>query len=83
MVIGYKSGGNSGRQPQVRYHCDRVSSRGFCNIILIPVFVEAKRTTKAMYSHEKSLTWQELFDLAVMDGMPEDDIIAMGYRVAG
>jgi hypothetical protein len=36
-----------------------------------------------MYSHEKSLAWQELFDLAVMDGMPEDDIIAMGYRVAG
>jgi elongator complex protein 1 len=36
-----------------------------------------------MYSHEKSLTWQELFDLAVMDGMSEDDIIAMGYRVAG
>jgi len=36
-----------------------------------------------MYSHEKSLAWQELFDLATLDGMPEDDIIAMGYRVAG
>jgi len=36
-----------------------------------------------MYSYEKSLAWQELFDLAVLDGMLEDDIIAMGYRVAG
>jgi elongator complex protein 1 len=36
-----------------------------------------------MYSYEKSLAWQELFDLAVLDGTPEDDIIAMGYRVAG
>lgn len=81
MVIGYMNGGNFGRQPQVRRHCGQVSSR--VSETAYSVFVEAKRTTKAIYSHEKSLAWQELFDLAVIDGMSEDDIIAMAYRVAG
>jgi elongator complex protein 1 len=49
----------------------------------ITVFVEAKRTRKAMISHEKALEWQELFNLAVLDEMDEEDIVAMGYRVAG
>lgn len=47
------------------------------------VFNEAHRTEKAMFSHEKALEWQELFDLAVLNEMPGDDIVAMGYRVAG
>ena len=48
------------------------------------VFVEAKRATKAMIAHEKALEWQELFNLAVLDEeMDDEDIVAMGYRVAG
>lgn len=36
-----------------------------------------------MMAHEKALEWQELFDLAVLDRMTEEDMVAMGYRVAG
>jgi elongator complex protein 1 len=36
-----------------------------------------------MIAHEKALEWQELFNLAVLDKMDEEDIVAMGYRVAG
>lgn len=36
-----------------------------------------------MIAHEKALEWQELFDLVVLDKMDEEDIVAMGYRVAG
>lgn len=36
-----------------------------------------------MIAHEKALEWQELFNLAVLDEMDEEDIVAMGYRVAG
>ncbi|KAJ7478610.1 pol II transcription elongation factor [Mycena galericulata] len=46
------------------------------------VFIQAKMLTKAMAAHEKSLDWQELFDLAVRTGVAEDGVIAMGYRVA-
>jgi len=35
-----------------------------------------------MIVHEKALEWQELFNLAVLDNMDEEDIVAMGYRVA-
>lgn len=51
---------------------------------LFAAFVEAKRNNKAMIAHEKALEWQELFDLALLDeDMDEEDIVAMGYRVAG
>jgi elongator complex protein 1 len=53
------------------------------DLMNITVFVEAKRTRKAMIAHEKALEWQELFNLAVLDEMDEEDIVAMGYRVAG
>ena len=53
------------------------------NDLMNIVFVEAKRTGKAMIAHEKALEWQELFNLAVLDEMDEEDIVAMGYRVAG
>ena len=36
-----------------------------------------------MIAHEKALEWRELFNLAVLDEMDEEDIVAMGYRVAG
>jgi elongator complex protein 1 len=36
-----------------------------------------------MVVHEKALDWQELFDLAGRTGASQDDITAMGYRVAG
>jgi elongator complex protein 1 len=36
-----------------------------------------------MIAHEKALEWQELFNLAVLDEMDEEDIVGMGYRVAG
>jgi elongator complex protein 1 len=36
-----------------------------------------------MVAYEKALEWQELFELAMRTKMSEDDIDAMGYRVAG
>ncbi|KAJ6534029.1 pol II transcription elongation factor [Mycena vulgaris] len=46
------------------------------------VFVNAGALSKAMVAHEKSLDWQELFDLAGRTGASEEDTTAMGYRVA-
>ncbi|KNZ72380.1 Elongator complex protein 1 [Termitomyces sp. J132] len=46
------------------------------------VFLEAQKFSKAMVAHEKALEWQELFYLASQTGMSEEDVIAMGYRVA-
>ncbi|KAJ7099343.1 pol II transcription elongation factor [Mycena belliarum] len=46
------------------------------------VFVQAGSLSKAMVAHEKSLDWQELFDLAQRTAQSQDDIIVMGYRVA-
>lgn len=51
--------------------------------ISFPVFVDASRLDKAMVAHEKALEWQELFDLAVRNGASNDDMVSMGYRVAG
>lgn len=36
-----------------------------------------------MISYEKALQWQELFDLAVRDGMSEEDLVDLGYRIGG
>lgn len=47
------------------------------------VFVEANMPGKAMVAHERALEWQQLFDLAMRHDMPQDDIVDMGYRVAG
>ncbi|KAJ6488261.1 pol II transcription elongation factor [Mycena vitilis] len=46
------------------------------------VFVQAGSLEKAMVAHEKSLDWQELFDLAGRTSASQEDITAMGYRVA-
>ncbi|KAG6809392.1 hypothetical protein H0H92_000447 [Tricholoma furcatifolium] len=45
-------------------------------------FIEAQKFSKAMVAHEKALEWQELFYLACQTGMPEDEVVATGYRVA-
>jgi elongator complex protein 1 len=47
------------------------------------VFVEAEKPSKVMVAYEKSLEWQELFDLALRENRSEEDVIVMGYRVAG
>jgi hypothetical protein len=36
-----------------------------------------------MVAHEKALEWQELFDLAARKNTSQEEIVAMGYRVAG
>ncbi|KAI0061864.1 IkappaB kinase complex, IKAP component [Artomyces pyxidatus] len=46
------------------------------------VFIEAERNSKAMVAYEKALMWRELFELALHEKTEEDDLIAMGYRVA-
>ncbi|KAG7449880.1 Elongator complex protein 1 [Guyanagaster necrorhizus] len=45
------------------------------------VFVESGALSKALVAYEKVLEWQCLFDLAVRTEMPEEDLVAMGYRV--
>ncbi|KAK0195983.1 pol II transcription elongation factor [Armillaria mellea] len=45
------------------------------------VFVESGALSKAMVAYEKALEWQCLFDLALRTDMPEEDLVAMGYRV--
>ena len=50
---------------------------------IISVFVEAEKPSKVMVAYEKSLEWEELFDLALRENMSEEDVIVMGYRVAG
>lgn len=47
------------------------------------VFVEASKPPKALIAFEKALEWQELFDLAARDDMDEEELAAMGVRVAG
>jgi len=48
-----------------------------------PVFIQAGRPAKAMIAYEKALDWRELFDLAVRESLPEDELVEMGLRVAG
>lgn len=36
-----------------------------------------------MVAFEKSLQWQELFDLALREGMSEEEVVSTGYRVSG
>jgi hypothetical protein len=84
MVTTSLNEGSSDKPLQVRVitatlHCQYSSLPS-----LFTVFVEAKRNNKAMIAHEKALEWQELFDLALLDeDVDEEDIVAMGYRVAG
>lgn len=36
-----------------------------------------------MIAYEKALDWRELFDLAVREGTPQDELTEMGLRIAG
>jgi len=36
-----------------------------------------------MISYERSLDWQDLFDLALRIETPQEDIVDIGYRVSG
>jgi hypothetical protein len=36
-----------------------------------------------MVAHERALEWRELFDLAVSENIAQEDIVEMGYRIAG
>lgn len=36
-----------------------------------------------MVAHEKALNWQDLFEIAIRTDVPEEEVVAMGYRVAG
>jgi elongator complex protein 1 len=47
------------------------------------VFVQAERPAKAMIAYEKALDWRELFDLAVRESTPQDELAEMGVRIAG
>ncbi|KAI0264133.1 IKI3 family-domain-containing protein [Gloeopeniophorella convolvens] len=47
------------------------------------VFVDARRSKKAMLAYEKALLWRELFEIAQLERVESEDIVAMAYRVAG
>jgi len=47
------------------------------------VFAQAKRNTKAMIAFEKALLWQELFEMAILDNMDDEDVVSMAYRISG
>lgn len=36
-----------------------------------------------MIAYEKALLWRELFELAQLQKVDQDEIVAMAYRVAG
>lgn len=80
MVTGSLSGGISGLPHSVR------SSGLWCDFTMLKkrlVFREAGKTMKAMIAHEKSLDWQELFELALQQHLSQDELSSMAYRVAG
>ena len=47
------------------------------------VHVEVGNLTKAMIAHKKALQWQELFCLSAQAEMADEDVIDMGYWIAG
>ena len=47
------------------------------------VFIQADKPAKALIAYEKALDWRELFDLAVGENTPQDELTEMGLRVAG
>lgn len=46
-------------------------------------FIEAGKPHKAMVAYEKNMQWRELFDLAFLNDMPEEEVKDMAYRVSG
>lgn len=49
----------------------------------LSVFRQAYKPQKSMVAHEKALDWQELFELALQENMPPDDLVRTAHRVAG
>ena len=47
------------------------------------MFLDAQRPQNAMIAYEKALLWRELFELAQLQKVDQDEIVAMAYRVAG
>jgi elongator complex protein 1 len=45
--------------------------------------MDAQRPQKAMLAYEKALLWRELFELAQLQKVDQEEIVAMAYRVAG
>ncbi|KAI0030870.1 IKI3 family-domain-containing protein [Vararia minispora EC-137] len=45
-------------------------------------FVEAAQHRKALVAYEKALLWRELFDLALRNGLEEEELLDTAYRVA-
>ncbi len=45
--------------------------------------MDAQRPQRAMLAYEKALLWRELFELAQLQKVDHEDIIAIAYRVAG
>ncbi|KAH7928721.1 IkappaB kinase complex, IKAP component [Leucogyrophana mollusca] len=46
------------------------------------VFVEASNLRKAMVAHERALEWQEFFELASLEKIPEEEVKETAYRIA-
>jgi hypothetical protein len=46
-------------------------------------FIEASKPRKAMVAFEKNLQWREVFDLAFLNDVPEEEVKDMAYRVSG
>ena len=45
--------------------------------------MDAQRPQRTMFAYEKALLWRELFELAQLQKVDHEDVVAMAYRVAG
>ncbi len=80
MEIGYSIDENLDPQLSVRSFI-LVPSRYI--LMLVKVYVEAQKLPKAMKAHERALEWRELFTIASILEVPEEEIVDIGYRMAG
>jgi elongator complex protein 1 len=44
--------------------------------------MDAQRLQRAMLAYEKALSWRELFELAQLQKVEHEDLVAIAYRVA-
>ena len=45
--------------------------------------MDAEKPKNAMLAYEKALLWRELFELAQLQRVDQEEIVTMAYRVAG
>jgi elongator complex protein 1 len=45
--------------------------------------MDAQSPQKAMLAYERALLWRELFELAHLQKVDQEEIVATAYRVAG